>query len=232
MAQFCSQCGAPLNEGQAFCSFCGSPNNIAASAPQPTPAAQQPYTQQPVMQQQPAQPYSYGTQPNYSQYNPAHSPLTQTEQLPMKWYKFVINFQLFAACIFGVISAILLLTGAQYEMLGASAKDVYRIFPDLEAVDMIYGILTLGTAIFAIFVRTPLKEFRQNGPKLYYIFLAVNLAVSFFYTIGYTIAIEESRYASYVNMDASSNFSSLAISIALLVCNINYFKKRQHLFIN
>ena len=31
---FCTQCGAPLDEGQRFCSNCGAPNP-AAAAPAP-----------------------------------------------------------------------------------------------------------------------------------------------------------------------------------------------------
>ncbi len=226
MAQFCSQCGAALKEGQVFCSYCGAKTNN--TPPQPV----QP--QQPIAPQQPAQSAPYGGQPNYSQpyFNnqPQYTPLTQTEEMPMKWFKFIIYFQLFAAFVLGIGNGILTLTGMQYDMYGSSAKDVYRIFPDMEIFDMCYGIMMIAIGVFALFVRSPLKNFRKNGPNLYYIFLGANIVASLIYIVGSEIAISQSRYSSYVDFDSSSTFSSIAVSCALLACNIGYFKKRMHLF--
>lgn len=41
-------------------------------------------------------------------------------QMPMKWYNFLIYFALFAGAVLNVLTGIFMLTGAQYNMQGGS----------------------------------------------------------------------------------------------------------------
>lgn len=147
----------------------------------------------------------------------------------MKWFKFVIYFQLFANCVMNAISAISAFTGVQY--LG-EAESVYSYIDGLKGVDTIYGILLLGLAALAIIARMRLAKFCIDGPKFYHILLVAQMAVSVFYIIAVNSAVSNSIVAAYYEPDYTSVISSLVTTGVMLACNVAYFKKRTHLFVN
>ena len=91
MANFCTNCGAPNNEGTKFCTSCGSPIVQAAPIEQPIQEPVQEPVQQPVYQQtvqqpvyqQPVQEPVYAQQPvqqGYQQQSYPQQPLYQQPQ--------------------------------------------------------------------------------------------------------------------------------------------------------
>lgn len=204
MSHYCSNCGTVCDDGKPYCSNCGVP--------------QQPYSQKPYQQA-----------PNRSYQPVSNQPYGGSNELPMKWFKFVIYFQLFANCVMNAISAISTFSGGQYQ---GNAELVYSYIDGLKGVDTIYGVLLLGLAVFAIIARTRLAKFCVDGPKSYHILLVAQMAVSVFYIIAVNSAVSNSFIAAYYEPDYTSVIGSLVGTGAMLACNIAYFKKRIHLFVN
>lgn len=158
---------------------------------------------------------------------PNNNPLTP--DMPMKWFKFVIYFQLFANCVLNALSAIGYLTGSVY---GELIDQVYGYAGGLKGLDIFMGLAMLATAAAAIYVRMRLAKFCTNGPKLYLIFLGVNAGLTVIYTVAQNVIVSSSALAPYWQPDYTSVVSSVTTTVVMLICNITYFKKRSHLFVN
>jgi hypothetical protein len=142
------------------------------------------------------------------------------KQTPMKWYKFVIYFQLILGPLMLLSTAVQQMTGIVY---GESADLVYATFPQLKTVDIIYGVILLGIAAFALYVRHTLTEYYENAPKLLIIYYLAQPAVALLYSL----------YVSSIvpTMDMSVAYPSIIIGIVLSIVTYVYFSKREELFI-
>ncbi len=225
---FCKNCGAQISDSTLFCEHCGT--QVSTAAPQ---QPQQPVYQQPVYQQpqQPVYQQPVYQQPQQPVYQSAPQSVSQPAigaELPMKWFKFLIYFSLFAGAVLNLVTGIMAMTGGQYEAVGGNAELVYRIMPDLQVVDMIYGVALLALAAFAVYVRMRLAGFYENGPKMLTVLYALSLAFSLIYLIAASSILAEKGG----EIDFSSQAPNIAMSVAMIVCNITYFNKRSHLFVN
>lgn len=215
---FCTKCGASCEENAKFCASCGN-----AMQPQ---VPQQPVYQPPQQPQQPVyQPPVY-QQPVYQAPYYQNQPLTEQYQLPMKWFKFLIYFSLFAGALLNVVSAIPLLTGSVYE---GAADLVYAMFEGLQAVDMLAGILMLATAVVGVYARFRLAKYCQNGPKMLTVLYIMAAAINLFYLIGVSAVLPEGVMES---VDTTSSITSIVTSVIMIFVNRTYFQKRAHLFVN
>lgn len=207
----CPNCGANISDTARFCTSCGSVVN----------QNQQPPYQQPNYQQPPQQP-NYQQAPQPPQYQ---NPLAQA--LPMKWFKFLIYFSLFAGAVINIVYGFNYLTGGIYfvETNGeVSASDIYEVFEEMQIVDVIYGLMMLAIAAFGIFVRFRLAGFYANGPKLLNTLYIVSLVASLVYVIGVFAVVGEA--------DAFSMSGAMIGNVIMIAANAAYFKKRAHLFVN
>lgn len=239
---FCSKCGTFLEGNPSFCHECG------AKTEQVTPAApvqqetgyQPPIQSQPVQPQQgqsdfqPQQPADFNYPPQngagYQQqyYPPEQNPLTQNQpELPMKWYKFTIYFALFAGVAMNIISALMAFTGANYTMYDLDPELVYWYYDGLQALDMCYAVILIALAVFGIYVRQSLAKFKKNGPMLMYALGIASTAISAIYQIGSTVIIGDD-----ISTVISTVIGSIIGTAVVLYCEIKYFTKRQHLFVN
>jgi len=154
----------------------------------------------------------------------------------MKWFKFLIYFSLFAGAILNAATGASLLTGSIYEMRGGVDPDaVYAILPDMKTVDMAYGVFAILIAVMGIVTRFMLSGFSKNGPKMYLAMLILSIVASLIYSIAADSILSEFYKDIGSTNDVSllsENLPSAFTSFAMLVCNITYFKKRQHLFVN
>lgn len=217
---FCRNCGNNLPEGTSFCTACGTPIQ-AAPAEQPAPQpVQQPVYQQPVYQQ-----------PNYQQ-NPYQQPVYQqppvvfVQEMPMKWYKFLIYFSLFASAVLNVINGLGLLTGTIYQ---GQADLVYATFEGLKGLDTFVGIFSLALAGFAVFVRFQLSGYKKLAPRLLLILYIGVIVFDLVYIIGMGTVLPD---IAMDMIDTSSFYSSMISSAVFAIVNYIYFKKRAHLFVN
>ena len=145
-------------------------------------------------------------------------------ELSMSWFKFLINFALFAAAVLNLYSAVLYLTGFVYEQAGSSAWRVYAYFDGLQVVDIIYGVLLVAVAVFCVITRFKLAKFKAVAPKLLTILYLANIALVVVYTVAASIIFE--------TFGASDLVVGVTGPLILLFVNRAYFKKRAHLFVN
>ena len=156
-----------------------------------------------------------------------HPEVVVQEQPKMKWFKFLIYFGLFAGAVMNALSGIGLLTGAAY---GEYADAVYETFQGLMPLDMLVGVILLALAAFEVVVRFRLAKYCKNGPKLLIILYVVILAVNLVYAVSASAIL--STVPGTETLDIASQVSSTCTSVAMIVANTVYFKKRSHLFVN
>lgn len=205
---FCRFCGKEIPEGARFCVGCGREVGDLDNSGQ---NERQPQDFQTGEQQSwPAPPRIY----------------------PMKWFKFIIYFQLFASAVLMGITAIVLITGAQYE---GAAELVYLVCPPLKAVDVIYGIVCVAVTVCAILIRQRLAHYVKGAPALYIGFTAAVMASSLVYLFAAMAAL--ATVSSDAVFTATGDIVSTVIGTLIgaaifLPLNYIYFKKRKELFVN
>lgn len=237
----CPKCGEPMPMGVKFCTECG------ARMPEQTdrepnvrfePAATQPQTAAPSytasVDAEPAAPAQEAApsapRPLY------HAPVgaepvrpvpVQTahvgENLPrMGWFKFLINFALWASAVLNVWNGIQMLTGLTY---GSDAELVYAYLPALRIYDIACGVLLLACAAFAIFTRFQLARFRKIGPICLYVLYIAQELISIVYAAVAAALIGDSSVLG-------ETIVSTITVVVMVVINVIYFRKRSHLFVN
>ena len=216
---FCPKCGNQLSEGQKFCANCG---NSLEEAPQTNPQPSQQQNQY-YAQQNPYQP------PYATGYNPMQPPVYQ---YPMKWFKFLIYFALFAGAVINFLGGIMALTGAQYNSSGHDVSAlVYAFFPDLKTIDLIYGVVCIALAVLAVYTRFSLARFKNNAPNLLYAVYASAGITNLVYAIAVSSIVSKGgeEFANAVDV-VSDGVIPLIVSIVMIVLNKVYFDKRKSLF--
>ncbi|WP_455136446.1 zinc-ribbon domain-containing protein [Thermophilibacter sp.] len=206
---FCPNCGNQLPDGSRFCPSCGA----AVGATEP--AAGGPATPAPTPT--PATPFDAST-PGTALATPAPAP-------SMRWYKFIIWFQLFASALINAANAIMLFGGLHYQ--GAS-RYVYALFDGLQAVDIVFGILYVALIVAAVVVRQELAKFRRDAPLHYLIVVGVN-GVS---GLAYLLATSAVTHIDLSLLSDVQPFSQLVGAVILVACSKVYFDRRAHLFVN
>lgn len=156
--------------------------------------------------------------------------------LPMKWYKFLINFMLFFSAALNAISGVQLIIGDQYRDGNVDMSGlVYSQFGALKTVDVVYGIVLIAFALFTLYVRSRLAGYCKNGPKM----LLLLYILGFAYTVLYTAAVYITL-ASYgvslsiVDFLLTDGVTVLTTAVAdgvMIVINLEYFRNRKHLFV-
>lgn len=244
----CKKCGAILEEGSRFCRMCGEPLYPAQSqtpgrtGDQQTAAYgqsqaawhtggrqtgaygqgwQQPGYRQPMWQQ------------GYSGYWDANRPFGNTAP-PMKWFKFLINFSLWAGAITNMLLGLMYLTGAYYAFyLGVRSNVIYRMFPGLRAADMLYGLILGCAGGFMLYTRFQLAGFKRVGPMCLYICYGVHGISSLVYILLVALMAGSGGLNAYSGPSViASGVTGLVVSLLFIIFNFVYFKKREQLFVN
>ncbi len=139
----------------------------------------------------------------------------------MKWYKFLIYFALFAGAIGNAISGILYLTGEVYQ---GKAELVYAVYPEMEGIGIFFGLCFVGLAVLQIVTRQSLYWNKHMGPKLLVTCYLLNtvLSIAFFAVLPNDVKTAM----------ASSVIAPVIGSVVMVLVNVYYFRKREHLFVN
>lgn len=214
---YCNNCGTQMADGAKFCPKCGIKMDI-----------QNPANQNPVNQSMGNQ--NMGNQISNNNYQPTPAPVyyaTDSGELPMRWYKFVIWVQLFLNALLNIVSGIMTMTGAHYQ---GQATVVYMVYGRLKGLDIVIGIMMLVLAGGAIWVRQMLSKFQKMGPTAYIILIASNGIVSLIYVIMASAIIRLNAFSATVISQIVAGI--VVASIALCICNYIYFNKRKSMFVN
>lgn len=215
---YCRFCGTKIPDNVKFCPECG-----ANLAPVPSAAPEESAPAAPAAPEIPTpfDPTPYDPAP-YSADSFASADVAAAPRRGMKWFKFIIYFQLWAGMLVNLVTAGKYFTGAYYE---GNAEMVYRFFPALQPLDIVMGVVCLALAVYAVVVQRALAKFRAKGPMMYYLMYIVNTAVTVLYLIIGSIILGQSAFTAEVA-------GSIIGSIVMLFVNIPYFNNRKHLFVN
>lgn len=144
--------------------------------------------------------------------------------LPMRWFKFVIYFQLFAGAAMGILNAVLYLTGLLY---GDMAQDIYAVFGMLHFLNVIMGIASIVVAVLYIVARQMLTKFKRSALVWLVVALASSAAINLLYVFAFMGITGASA------SDLMRDFAPGIVGpIGLIIGNVLYFKKRKSMFIN
>ena len=156
--------------------------------------------------------------------------------LPMKWYKFLINFALFFSVVLNANRGVQLINGDQYRDGNVDMSGlVYSQFGALKTVDVVAGIVLIAFALFTLYVRSRLAGYCKNGPKM----LLLLYILGFAYTVLYTAAvyITLASYGVSLNIvdflltDGVTVLTTAVVDGVMIVINLEYFRNRKHLFV-
>lgn len=211
---YCRFCGKQIPDNAKFCSECG-----ANLAPAPSTAPEESAPAVPMASDVPTAP----AMPPQGTPDPAAAVgVIATPQRGMKWFKFIIYFQLWASLLSALIAAEKYFTGAYYEGYADWAYSFYR---GLRELDICMGILYIALGVYAVFVQRSLAKLRVKGPMMYYSFCAGSIALALLNVIAASLIVGYSLFSADVAAE-------LAPSVILLLINIRYFNNRKHLFVN
>ena len=153
--------------------------------------------------------------------------------LPMKWYKFLINFALFFSVVLNANRGVQLINGDQYRDGNVDMSGlVYSQFGALKTVDVVAGIVMIAFALFTLYVRSRLAGYCKNGPKM----LLLLYILGFAYTVLYTAAVYITLASYGVSLNIVDFLLTRGVTVAVVdgvmfVINLEYFRNRKHLFV-
>lgn len=205
---YCSNCGGIVPDGQYTCPNCGA---YVGSTGQTYNAPNQ------------------NMQQGYYQNNIPYTQQSVQPELGMKWFKFVIYFQLFLSALVNIINGFRISTGLHYGVTSRQLDYIYNHFDGLKMLDVCIGICIVVLGVLALITRFMLSGYKKCGPSMYIGLLIANIVIGFIYIAAFYFIV------SSVSPDVSisgDTFITLETNLTLLVLNIIYFKKRKHLFVN
>ena len=154
----------------------------------------------------------------------------KTAYTPMRWFKFLIYFMLFADAITSIANAYGFITGSIYSIISAGeykAADAYAEYGTvLRIADIAYAVCLVVFAFLAIFTRYRLAGFKKNAPIYLYVTYIFSVVVAFAYSVA------ENVITGFDYSVIAASLINLAPQLIFIYLNYVYFKKRKHLFAN
>ncbi len=178
---------------------------------------QQPYGGQ--YQQNAQQPYGV-------QYQQSAGTQREKAAPKMGWYKFTINFQLIFGSIFSLIFGLIYITGTLY---GLNREKMYNFYSAMRVFDVFIGLLFFILAVFAVYTRIRLKQFKINGPLCLHILNGLGILLIILLKVVPASIIAGSPVITFDLMYICSYLLPLIIYV---FADIEYFQKRKHMFVN
>lgn len=156
---------------------------------------------------------------------------------PMKWYRFLVCFGVWAAAVLNLVSGFLYLTGGIVDMVGAekgvTAAEYYKAYVGLERMDHFMGYISIAAAVLFLVAGIMLLKLKKLGPTLFVAALALMLGANIAYVIFAGKIITDYAKAHNVEVPSmASSWSSIAVSAVVLILNLIYFNKRKDVFVN
>ena len=153
-------------------------------------------------------------------------------ELGMKWFKYLIYFQLFFSAAEYLFQAVCMIFNFQNRY----TQELFNLNcfnRDLRPVGVILGILWLIPAAMTLYARFELAGFKKEAPKKFIILVAATQVL----TCAGEIFVKLSELYIVDARNVIGAVLALVLSYALggfvfIYPNIVYFKKRAHLFVN
>ncbi|MBE6601894.1 MAG: hypothetical protein E7637_05250 [Ruminococcaceae bacterium] len=136
----------------------------------------------------------------------------------MKYYYFLIYFALYAGAATNLIFALLYSIGKAYK----GATLVHEVYPWIALIDSLYSFVLIALAIFAVYVRSALANYKKTAPKL----IVLLHLLSGLGGLAYLIAVDE---AANVDVGVGSVVVILVSVVRVIIDGI-YLRRRASLF--
>ncbi len=150
-------------------------------------------------------------------------------ELGMKWFNFLIYFNLFFGALEDLLSAAAMIFDIRHEVLGME----YYFEGNMRWLGILFGILWIIIAAAVIYIRFDLAKFKKGAPKRYIIIEVIGSALFLLYSVAGMLFTASSGITAYIIGSAIGSVIGSAIgTFVFAYCNVIYFKKRDHLFIN
>lgn len=206
--KYCPYCGTELQDDMTFCPSCGKKHSKST---------------EPISEEK----RDVSNEPEIAS-NPAIPPkITLNCGIRgMKWFRFIVNFQLFVVMLLSIGNAIMYADGSVF---GEGRDNLFRVFPITKAASIGYAIFLIATAVFAFLTRRSLLRYEKRAPLLLHILYIVNITSPFAFILVMSLAtnIPLSGFPPI-----SSQLPSAVAGIFLLGINIVYFNNRKSIFVN
>lgn len=195
----CKKCGFPMEDDARQCPFC----HTAVQELNTKPVVSKDFTSAATSQTTPAK----TTQPAAKT-----QPRPAVYEYPMKWYKFLIYFSLFASAASSFISAITYFLNAV-----AISQPGFMVW---------LGIFSIVLGILSLITRSELAKFKKTGPSKLITLYACNAAINAIYVIIIRVLVGETVAS------ISTLILTIVVNIFMIIANKVYFDKRAALFYN
>ncbi len=144
---------------------------------------------------------------------------------PLRWYKCLIYFALFALALLGLYNAVVFISGTYWDMLGYPSVEIYEASGALKTADMVYGLAMGLSAVLSIVVRFRLAGYKREAPGNLIALLTLNAVCTILY---YFVAMPKILYGT---VDLSGALLGCGASCLTVYLNKLYFDKRAALFV-
>ena len=138
----------------------------------------------------------------------------------MWWHKFLIYVALFAGALYNLYAAIQYLTGSVYGF------ELYLENPVLKLLDFAYGAVLTGMAFWGLYTRSRLARYKRNGPACLTALYVLSIVLPVFYQIVFSMNAPNLEGHFYIDR------AFLIVTVAFIIFNFFYYKKRKELFVN
>ena len=213
--KLCKNCGKELTDDVKFCPDCGAPASEDVNSDESKNIA--------MGRSSFSSGAAGGNSADLGNGYGGFSPMPgqqDTAPMPMKWYKFLIYFLLYATAVLNLISSLSIFVEL------STHADEYALFPGAMIVDILSACMGIGFTVFAFYTRFMLAEYKKKGPACVYIMYGASAAYTLVF--GILSVIVTNGVAHF----GTSNVTSILTNIAMIAANYIYFKKRQDYFVN
>lgn len=153
----------------------------------------------------------------------------------MKWYFFLVWFVFTVVPVFSIIGGLQAFDGMRILFNGLTAHEIHASGEGLLGADITCGVSAIGLACFGIYVRFQLTGYKANAPKLVTAYFAAIAVITAILVFWYVNILEQYYYLASIDIVPylwEALAAVVAVSAIMIVINIIYFKKREHLFVN
>lgn len=167
-------------------------------------------------------------------------PLESTDEQPatpgFRWHKFLVNFALYAAAVWNVISGVLHLTGLWYSINSLTGNtimiqsEMYFYYPPVRIADIMFYVTMFATAAYQIVIRFMLVRGRKHAPLHLNIMIGIMCFISAIYDFLFEAFVRNPAFVrASINYSSSSTtlLTAFCIGTVLCVANWYYYKKRR-----
>lgn len=144
----------------------------------------------------------------------------------MKWFKFIIYFQLFASGVSCILNMLLVFEVNTYPINFPQSFYNWCYF---------YALSMFALGPISFIIRSKLAKFHHRGPALYIGYLIANAVVNFISSIwifGIINGISPLLGSELFLSIAVSGVIGFVVDLLFILLNDTYFRKRRHLFVN